>query len=324
MTFDESLLQVLAVTNTYPTRETPGDTPCIKDQLEALQELGVTIDLLHIERKKRLSSYVQALRQIFSLSFQGRQYDLIHAYYGHCGLIATFQTKYPVVVTFRGSDILSQRDGAIGKFVASLVDSVIVMTDEMKRLSKREDAHIIPFGVNTNVFVPSSKEDARRELGFPIDGKLILFPWDPDRPEKRFDIVQETIMRVKAEHESVELLVLFDQPREIVAKYMNACDALILASDHEGAPMAIREALACDLPVVSVDVGDVRALIEPVTGCYLCNQEPGDLAEKLSLVLERERPWTRLPKTEQIIDATESAKQVISVYESIKKRDKFH
>ena len=111
-------LRILVVTNTYPTQESPGDTPCIKDQLQALKEQGILIHLLHINRRKRFSSYVRAMRQVLILSFQRRQYDLIHAYYGHCGLIALMQTKYPVVVTFRGSDLLSQKDGAIGRFVA--------------------------------------------------------------------------------------------------------------------------------------------------------------------------------------------------------------
>ena len=314
-------LRILVVTNTYPTQESPGDTPCIKDQLQALKEHGISIHLLHINRRKRFLSYVRAMRQVLILSLQGRQYDLIHAYYGHCGLIALMQTKYPVVVTFRGSDLLAQKDGAIGRVVAKRADGVILMTGEMKRLSRREDAYIIPFGVNTEIFTTSSKEESRRELGFPLDARLVLFPWDPARPEKRFDLVQETVRRVEAEQERTELVVLFDKPHEIVAKYMNACDALILASDYEGSPMAIREAVACNLPIISVDVGDVRSLIEDVPGCYLCSQEIGDLAEKLSLALERKRSSTSMSATERAFDTKESAAQVVSVYKAICEQD---
>jgi teichuronic acid biosynthesis glycosyltransferase TuaC len=68
---------------------------------------------------------------------------------------------------------------------------------------------------------------------------------------------------------------------------MNACDVLVLASDFEGSPVVIKEAMACNLPVVSVDVGDVAQVIAGVQGCYICRREPGDVAEKLSRVLDR-------------------------------------
>ena len=66
---------------------------------------------------------------------------------------------------------------------------------------------------------------------------------------------------------------------------MNACDALVLASDYEGSPTVIKEAMACNLPIVSVDVGDVAEVIAGVEGCYLCERTPEDLAAKLHLAL---------------------------------------
>jgi teichuronic acid biosynthesis glycosyltransferase TuaC len=68
---------------------------------------------------------------------------------------------------------------------------------------------------------------------------------------------------------------------------MNACDALLLVSDAEGSPMVIKEAMACNLPVVSVPVGDVPGVIGGTEGCYLCRQDPSDAAEKLGLALRR-------------------------------------
>lgn len=50
--------------------------------------------------------------------------------------------------------------------------------------------------------------------------------------------------------------------------------------------MALREAMACGLPIVAVDVGDVRQIIQNTEGCYLCEREPADIAEKLTLALQ--------------------------------------
>lgn len=306
-------LRVLAVTNTYPIDEIPGDTPCIKDQIMALRARGVEVDLLHIDRSKGKLSYAKAAWRLFLTSFQSKRYDLVHAYYGHCGLLARLQIRYPVVTTFRGSDLLSRKDGAIGKIAAKLVEGVIVMSEEMKRAAKRNDAHIIPFGVNLDLFTPYPMERARRDLGLPSSDKLLLFPWDPARPEKRFDIVKEAVQILQTEQESVRLVVVFNLPHQILAKYMNACNAMVLASNHEGAPMAVREAMACNLPIVSVDVGDVRQVIADTEGCYLCKQEAEDLAEKLSRALN----WGERTDGARMIgkmDAAWAAEQVISVY----------
>lgn len=313
-------ISVLAVTNAYPTDQTPGDAPCIEDQIAALRAQGVNVDLLRIDRSKRKLSYARAAWRLFLTSFQSKRYDLIHAYYGHCGLLARLQLRYPVVVTFRGSDLLSRKDGAIGRMVARLVDSVIVMSEEMKRAAKRRDAHIIPFGVNSYLFTPYPMEQARSDLGLPLSDKLILFPWDPGRPEKRFDIVVETIRILQKEQERVRLVVMFNKPHEVVAKYMNACDAMVLASDHEGAPMAVREAMACNLPIVGVDVGDVRQIFGHTEGCYLCKREATDLAEKLGWVLSR-GDRTDGSRFVRKMDAAWAAEQVISAYYRVLNRD---
>jgi len=196
---------------------------------------------------------------------------------------------------------------------ARLVEGVIVMSEEMKRAAKRQDAHIIPFGVNLDLFTPYPMGRARRDLELPLSDKLVLFPWDPDRPEKRFDVVKKAIQALQEVQENVQLVVVYNKPRELVAKYMNACDAMVLASDHEGAPMAVREAMACNLPIVSVDVGDVRQIIADTEGCYLCRQEAGDLAEKLGWALSR-GDRTDGSRVVRRMDAAWAAEQVVSVY----------
>jgi glycosyltransferase involved in cell wall biosynthesis len=70
----------------------------------------------------------------------------------------------------------------------------------------------------------------------------------------------------------------------MVPLWINASDVLLLTSFHEGSPTVVKEALACGVPVVSVDVGDVRERIQGVKGCYIATPDPNDLAAKLRLV----------------------------------------
>ena len=309
-------LSILVVTNTYPTVDAPGDAPQIKDQVEALRASGIEVEVMYVSHYRGVWSYVAAAWRILLLSFKPRRYDLIHAYYGHCGFLARLQTKYPVIVTFLGSDLLYPRDRRIGKPAARLADGIIVQSEEMKRVAKRKDAYVIPFGVNVNLFKPYAMEDARYELGLALDEKLILFPWNPARTVKRFDLIQEAVRIVQQRCDRVRLVSIFDQPHEIVAKYMNACDVMVLASFHEGSPMALREAMACNLPIVSVDVGDVRQIIEGIEGCYLCTYEPTDIAAKLLLTLEQRRRTCGASVIRQA-DASWGSDQVLQLYHSV-------
>jgi glycosyltransferase involved in cell wall biosynthesis len=55
--------------------------------------------------------------------------------------------------------------------------------------------------------------------------------------------------------------------------YMNACDLLLLTSTHEGSPVVTKEAIACNLPIVSVNVGDVEDQLKGIEGCIVCNDD---------------------------------------------------
>ena len=95
---------------------------------------------------------------------------------------------------------------------------------------------------------------------------------------------------------------------------MSAADALVLTSMHEGSPNVVKEALACNLPVVAVDVGDVRHRIGAVAGCVLCaDDRPETVAAGLVAVLQRGR---HIAGRETVLDLDEriTAEKTIAVY----------
>jgi glycosyltransferase involved in cell wall biosynthesis len=305
-------IQVLVVTNTYPSEARPGDTPNIKDQVEDLRRLGASVDVLYIDGSRKLN-YLWGALKIFSLSFTSKKYDVLHAFYGHSGALAQLQKKYPVIVTFLGSDLLSEKDSRIGQYAARKADGVIVLTDEMRTESGR-DARVIPFGANAHIFKPYPKHEARLELGLPQDKKLILFPWKPTRPEKRYWLAEEAVALLDHYYD-VELIAIYNMPREVVSKYMSACDALILTSRHEGSPLAVREAIACKLPVVAVDVGDVRSIVEQFNGGFIAERNAQAIAEKLSLALDSNQAFFDMSSS--AYDSLSAAKQVLAFYQQM-------
>jgi glycosyltransferase involved in cell wall biosynthesis len=118
----------------------------------------------------------------------------------------------------------------------------------------------------------------------------VLFPSSARRPEKRFSLAEEAVGIVRRSGVDVELHSLEDIPHDDVPTWLNASDAILLTSTHEGSPNVVKEALACDVAVVSVDVGDARTRISDVDGCHIADPEPNELAAKLIATLERGLP----------------------------------
>jgi teichuronic acid biosynthesis glycosyltransferase TuaC len=315
----EIIMRVLFVTNTYPTIESPGASPCIEQQKSALENLGFDVDVLFFDGPKNRLNYLKAMAQIFWVTQIRNQYDLIHAHYGYSGVVARMQFRCPVIVTFRGSDVLSPRERPISRLVAASVDRVIVMTEEMKQILGRKDAQVIPYGIDLTYFKPCPQAAARQELGLPSKVPLILFPYDPQRRGKRFDLVKQAVTILSKEYPDIQVLTIFDKPNKTVATYMNACDAMALTSDTEGAPVAIREAMACNLPIVSVDVGDVAKVICNTESCYLCDKTPDAIAANLAQVLKAGKRTNGRVAAAQF-DLSKNALDIAAIYQGLFKK----
>ena len=90
---------------------------------------------------------------------------------------------------------------------------------------------------------------------------------------------------------------------------------LLLTSVHEGSPTVVKEALACNVPVVSLDVGDVRELIGSVQGCVICQDACAEMiAGALADVLERHEYFNSRELAERQLDERLQVQKVISVY----------
>lgn len=279
-------MRVLFVTNRWPAPSSPGDSPAIRDQADALKQLGHDVEVLFFDTQARRLSYVKAAWRVFwDVGVRGG-YDLVHAHYGYLvGWVARMQWRRPVIVTFRGSDLMRPSERRISSFLARVVDDVIVMTREMKDILGSSEAHVIPYGIDLAIFKPQGRDVARQALGLPAEAPLILFPYRTDRVMKRFELVREATELLKAEFPSVMVLTIAEESNIRVAQYMAACDLMMLTSSREGAPVAIREALACNLPIVSVDVGDVADVIQGVEWCSIVNDDPPALAASAASIL---------------------------------------
>ena len=316
--------RILVVTNLWPTESDPGYGSFVQAQMESLRPLGVEFDTLFIDGRASRWNYLQGARRMRAL-LRKQRYDLIHAHFGLSGWVARCQLRVPVVVSFMGDDVLGRprRDGSItpyGRFLqassfilARMVEASIVKSEEMKRKLRLAAAEVIPNGVDLEAFRPIERNEAGKALGLPPEKKYVLFPYDPHEQRKRYDLIQAAVAEAQAGDHSIEILHVRGAPREQMPLYMNAADVLVLASMFEGSPNAVKEAMAVNLPVVAVDVGDVREVIGQTEGCFIVPRELKPIAEKI-LEVCRQPLRTRGRETIMRLSIEKVAERVIEVY----------
>jgi glycosyltransferase involved in cell wall biosynthesis len=147
----------------------------------------------------------------------------------------------------------------------------------------------------------------------------VLFPADRARAEKRFPLAEAAVEALRGRGADVVLHALAGVPHDEVPTWINAADAVLLTSTHEGSPNAVKEALACDVPVVSVDVGDVRSLLDGIAGCVVAPADPAGLADGLAAVLSGPG---RVEARERHLGLSleRAAERLIEVYETVLER----
>jgi glycosyltransferase involved in cell wall biosynthesis len=169
-------------------------------------------------------------------------------------------------------------------------------------------AEIIPVPVDSNVFFPADRLVVREKLGIDAGVKIVLYAGRFEKV-KNLDLLLETFRLLQMQLENAVLwlvgegeeksylqkkaakLVLtnvkfFNTLSSVqLAEFMNAADVLAVTSLHESGPLVVKEALACNLPVVSVDVGDVMEVVRDLEGCLVVGYEKREFAEGLEKVI---------------------------------------
>lgn len=169
-----------------------------------------------------------------------------------------------------------------------------------------ERIHVIPNGVDTEVFRPGDRAAARHRLGI-AHGLPLLGVVGRLSPEKGQNVLLDALALTTI---PAELAVVGDGPmneelrrragggvhflgrREDMPDVFAALDLLVLPSLSEGLPLTILEAAACGVPAVASRVGDVEKVVRPIeTGMLV---PPGDARALASALDEALSDLTRL------------------------------
>ncbi len=274
-------IRVLVITNMYPTAAEPHLGCFVRDQVEDLRALGTDVRVQAFDGREDRRRYLTAAATL-RRALRRDRFDLVHAHYGLSGAVAAAQLRAPVVTTFHGSDAWVPRERWVSRAVARRTQPIAVAPVVAEALGLNGATPVIPCAVDLDRFRPGDRAAARRELGWPAEGPALLFlAARGDRSKaanKRVDVFDATVERVRRRIPKVHAAGLDGLARDRVALAMRAADVAVLTSIREGAPVAVKEALASGTPVVSAAVGDVPALVRNLPGCAVAARDPDALA----------------------------------------------
>ncbi|MFQ6082771.1 MAG: glycosyltransferase family 4 protein [Candidatus Aminicenantia bacterium] len=321
-------MKVLQVVSSLSSEKELFNKPFIKTQIDTLRANGIHIDVLEINKNDNPINYFLGFKKVNN-QLKKNNYALIHAHYSYCGWACVFQRKTPVIVSLMGSDLLGIPNwngkqtllGYFNIFISQLlqffVQGMIVKSKEMRNhCIRKKIVKVIPNGVDFEKFKPIDKSKCRKILGLNNFKKYILFLGNPKIPGKNIKLALKAYNILKKTDENVEFLMPYPVPYNIIPIYLNAADVLLLTSYWEGSPNVIKEAMACNLPIVSTDVGDVREIIGNTEGCYICSFDPKDVANKVLSSLEYNKRTNGGDKIKHL-NLNNIAMQILEVYSKV-------
>jgi teichuronic acid biosynthesis glycosyltransferase TuaC len=317
-------MRVLVVTSMYPSPSRPGLGGFIRDQVEALRTIdGLEVELFAFDPggAGRFARAAVRLRR----EHRRHSFDLVHAHYGLTGWVAlALGRRAPLVVTFHGTDLEHHVVGPLSRALAPRLDvaapvSARLARDRLPGSADLRPTPILPCGVNLDRFGPRDRREARARLGLEPGGRYLLFPADPARPEKRHDRALDLARAAGA-----ELLTYGGLAPDSVPDAINAANAVVAPSDREGFGLAPLEALACDVPVLSTDVGIAPLALRDVAGTLCAPYERTAWLATVTPHLDAPDPRVEGRRRAALFERRRMAERVFAAYRDTAARNAAH
>lgn len=313
---------VLHITNNYPTSKYPIFGIFVKEQIDSLSAIGIKNKIFFINgREKGRLEYLKSMIRL-RYFLKNNRFDIVHCHHAFsaiCYILTGLSKKNRSVVSYQ-NDPSNELGSKLFRFIQKHTDATIV-----KNLSSSVENQSIfyqPNGVNFNFFHPIPKDICLSKLNLDPQKKYILFVSSNFiREQKRYDRFQEVleILRTEFGLDNIEELKLINTKRDLVPYFFNAASLHLLSSDFEGSPNSVKEAMACNIPVVSTNVGNVAELLANVSGSYVSEtNDPNELAKLAYNVLIRTEPFNSQEiLIEKKLDIESVAENIVQLYKRI-------
>lgn len=289
-----------------------GISPITQSQGESIKHSGIELSYFPIVGRGFLN-YVKSIWHL-NRHLVVNKYDIIHAHYSLTAFIVALAGANPIVVSLMGSDA---KNSTLVKVVIKIFNRlfwkhIIVKSEEMFNNLGIPSVSVIPNGVDTKKFIQMDRRECQKKLNWDLTKKHILFAAKPSRPEKNYTLAKEMFLLL--DNDNFILHTLIDVLPAKMPVWLNAADAVFLTSLWEGSPNVIKEAMACNRPIVATDVGDIRWLFGETKGCYISAFNATDLKDKIEEAVLLNKTNTRERIAELELDSSTIARKIINLY----------
>ena len=291
------------------------DYTFVKEQGEALREQGVNVFYYAIKGKKA-RGYLSNLSKLKE-SIKSNSIDIIHAHYGLCGALAVLQNKVPVVITFHNGETLTFKGKLISSAAAWLSKYNIFVAQHIHdRLFKvPKEYSIIPCGIDLKLLPIVNKEEAIKSMGLRTDVPNILFGGSFSNARKNYPLAKEALALLPYE---VNLIEMKGFSRAEVDQLLCGCDLFLMPTKSEGSPQVVKEALACNCPIVATGVADIPELLSGVSNCYTTGFDASEIAGRIDTIIKSgQRSNGREKVISMNLDNPLVAKRIKMIYEKV-------
>jgi len=312
-------MHILHITNNYPTKKNLIFGIFVKEQIESLENQKINCEIFFINaRENGKKEYLLAPFRIRKL-LKNKKFDIIHCHHSLSAicLILSFSFHKKIVVSFQNDP--AHEFNFLFKIIKFFSNQLIFKNNS--KLIKGKNSHYIPNGVNMKLFKPIERNYALKKLGLNPSKIYILFVSSNFiRKQKRYDRFKEILKILKEDFsiKNIEELVLVNTSRNLVPYYFNACSLHLLTSDFEGSPNSVKEAMSCNIPVISSPVGNVEELLEHVNGSFICKSfNENDYANLVLKSLKFRNLNGRKKLKEKFLDIDSVALKIKEIYNRI-------
>jgi teichuronic acid biosynthesis glycosyltransferase TuaC len=303
-------LKILHITNNYPTERLPIFGIFVKEQIDSLNKLDFKNEILFINgREKGKFEYLKSILSI-KKRLKDEKYDLIHCHHTLSAIILILSGKFiknKVLVSFQNDPVHE-----LGRYVFNVIKFFIdggIFKNNSKFITNTNFFYL-PNGVNLDFFKPLDMTMSRNRLGLDLNKIYILFvSSNYIRKQKRYDKFLKTlkILKDKYLYQNIEELKMINVERKYIPDYFNSANLHLLTSDFEGSPNSVKESLACNTPVVSTNVGDVKRLLGNMEASFVSEK---NTAEELAYLVDKSLKKEIEEGTSQIIKLNLDSKSV--------------
>lgn len=313
-------MKILFITNNFPTKKHPIFGIFVKEQLESLLRRGLKVEVFFINGRERgKKGYVDGLKNLRK-RLEKKDYDLVHCHHAFSAIILLLTCRWlktPRICSYQNPP--KNEGGLLFLFLIKSSFNAVIL--KHREITSGKKFHYLPNGVDLEFFREHPEEECVNVLGLERGWNYIVFLDSYKRRSQkrrdRFDAIINLLQDHGNPHK-VRPLVLTSTDRSKIPFFLSFAAVHVICSDFEGSPNSVKESLACNTPVVSTPVGNVRAMLSGVAGCFISDSfEPTELANLVVKAISNDRFDGRKTLVEKSLEIGQVAKNLELLYEQL-------